>query len=377
MAPTGLAYINLKNDIEIKYYNEQISGTCHKILYNTYENILKHRYKCNCSNSHCKYDLSFGLLIIDEVSMIDINLFRDILNLCHEFKCRLILLGDVNQLPSIGPGIILKKLINNNFNYDCSIKLNKIKRQNGGTLVECIKKMTTGTIIAFDDVERSDQFLLKNINDFTDDKTEKGISNLIRVHGLTKDNSKVITYFKSDRFHFNTNKINNILQNIYNPIKSNINDEIDHGNTFTNFKFRLDDKIIRTENDYSEVGMRANGEPAIITEFDGEIVKIKYVLDEIEEELTIKELYDNFELNYCITIHKSQGSQYDNVIVFIDPKNNGIMDKPAFYTAISRTKKKCIIVSNKEDFESVQRNTKNIDKKISVFMDESNDYDLE
>jgi ATP-dependent exoDNAse (exonuclease V) alpha subunit len=53
------------------------------------------------------------------------------------------------------------------------------------------------------------------------------------------------------------------------------------------------------------------------------------------------------------------------------------MDKPAFYTAISRTKKKCIIVSNKEDFESLQRNTKNIDKKISVFMDESNDYDLE
>lgn len=133
--------------------------------------------------------------------------------------------------------------------------------------------------------------------------------------------------------------------------------------------------FIRTENDYSTEKMRANGEEAEILDFDGSKVTIQYSgIEDKPEEITIDELYENFILNYCVTVHKSQGSQYENVVFFIEPKNTFI-DKKLIYTAISRAKTRCFVISSSVDFINLQNNNKKNDK-VSLFMIESDKYDL-
>ena len=123
--------------------------------------------------------------------------------------------------------------------------------------------------------------------------------------------------------------------------------------------------------------MRANGETATITGFDGVLVTILYDYDKSTKvKISIIDLYDSFVLNYAITIHKSQGSQYSTVIFFIEPNATFIINKSAVYTAISRAKNKCIIISNMDDFIKCQKNTNSVEKKVSLFMVESNNYNL-
>ena len=378
IAPTGLAALNLKKSIRKGDYNELISGTCHKILLNTFQNIKTHKNSgmCNCKNKEkCKYKtLKIKCLVIDETSMLDTLIFYEILKMCEYFDARLIIIGDINQLPSVGPGTVLKNLINS----ECFhvTKLNKIKRQNAGALVETIKKMTTEVIeeTEFED----DTMSILNIKDFFDkDKIvlkKEAFLKLIQENNLIQHDTKYITYFKSKEYLFNTNAINNLLQDIYNPDGFIIpsNNKYENGSVF-----KIHDKIIRTENDYTSEKMRANGEQAKITGFDGKSISIIYDdgLDK-EETIGINELHENFKLNYCTTIHSAQGSQYDNVIFFIQPGQARIIDKTSIYTGTSRAKNKCAIISKQDDFISCQKNVKNTDGKISLFMRESNKYEL-
>ena len=122
--------------------------------------------------------------------------------------------------------------------------------------------------------------------------------------------------------------------------------------------------------------MRANGETAKILDFDGKKVTIEYSDSKgSSEEIGINELYENFMLNYCVTVHKSQGSQYQNVVFIIEPAQT-ITEKKTIYTAISRAEKKCIIISNEYDFVNLQKNNKKLNMKVSIFMEESNTYEL-
>jgi exodeoxyribonuclease V alpha subunit len=93
--------------------------------------------------------------------------------------------------------------------------------------------------------------------------------------------------------------------------------------------------------------------------------------------LTIKHSeFKYFDLAYCITVHKSQGSQYTNVVFLIEPKCSYI-EKKAIYTAISRAREKCLIISNESDFVNLQNNNKSDNyKKVTLFMEVSNIYNV-
>ena len=375
IAPTGLAGLNLQKNIFTLHYNKKISGTCHKMLLNTFQNIKNHKENCTCRDKEkCEYaNLQGKLFVIDESSMVDTFMFYEILKMCEYFNSRLIIIGDVNQLPSVGPGVVLKNLISSRC-FDVT-KLVNIKRQDAGSLVNSIKQMNKSIIrgTEFED----DSMSVLNIRDFiVKDKEEINkdlILKLIRENNLDQHNSRFITYFKSKDYLFNTNKINNLLQDAYNPNGSIIpsNNKGDNGNIF-----KISDKIIRMENDYSGEKMRANGEQAKITGFDGKNVTIIYDDGcDKPESIGINELYENFKLNYCTTIHSAQGSQYENVVFFIQPGQTYIIDKTSVYTAISRAKNKCIVVTKKDEFIKCQENIKNTD--VSLFMRESNNYDLE
>ena len=358
------------------HYNMKISGTCHRTLYHTIPNIKKHKRKCTCDGK-CEYKDNIKLFVIDEVSMLDIFVFGDILMACKYFNSRLILLGDVEQLPSIGPGQVLFQLIKSGM--FTVTKLTKIKRQSAGGLVNNILKMSNEIIKRSDFVD--DSMVLLDIDKFvTPNKeiNEREIVELIKGFNLDKQTTKFITNFNKEKFTFNTKVINNILQNRFNPLIEGFEHDLIPSNCkYENgFAFRVKDKIIRTENDYSSKKMRANGEEATILNFDGRNVTIQYSgVEDKEEVIGIDALYENFALNYCVTVHKSQGSQYINVVFLIEP-NISFIEKKAIYTAVSRARERCLVISREADFIKLQNEIKKIDYKVSLFMEESDNYEF-
>ena len=216
-------------------------------------------------------------------------------------------------------------------------------------------------------------FFLKILQFIKDNKINRDVlEKIIRENNINQHNTRFITYFRTEKYLFNTNNLNILLQDIYNPDGSIIpsNNKNENG-----IIFKISDKIIRIENDYNSEQMRANGEQAKITDFDGKLVTIIYDDGRDKPEtIGINEIYENFRLNYCTTIHSAQGSQYEKVVFFIQPGQSYIIDKTSVYTGISRAKNNCIVVTKFDDFIKCQENIKN--SEASLFMKESNNYDL-
>ena len=369
LGPTGLSYVGLAAKCGFDNFSREISGTCHRVIYNQFPKIMEGDEESGEKEIDKELSGIFPqLLIIDEFSMIDSFMFNDILESCKYFGCRLIVIGDDNQLPSIGPGQILESLIR--VNVFTESKLTEIKRNNGLLMIN-IKKMASEIITATDFKDESIVFI--DIDEFLDEENKLEyykICQLIHDNKLTKDNSKFLSYFKNEKYECNVTNLNNIIQSIFNK----------HGNPIPSrskfadkFQFKEGDIIIRIENDYKSGDIRANGEHAVILRKNNYLVIIKYLEDDKEVTVDIDTLYNEFMLAYSLTVHKSQGSQYDYVIIFID-KNQSIWDKKALYTAISRAKTRCIIIGKMNDFIKIQYN--NSSDKISNFMKESDEYDF-
>ena len=340
-------------------FNKDLSGTCHRVIYRLFHDLEKSGYP--------------KLIIVDEVSMLDTFMFHHILQYCKLFNCRLLLFGDENQLPSIGPGCILKNIIQSAlFNRTSLIE---IKRQsNQGILVNNIKKMNESKIILDDFVDESMMFI--PMNAFADDDA---LNKLIKKHGFNQNTTKFLTYFNKKTYKYNVSDLNKTIQSIFNT--DLYNKEIIPNMKYQaeKYTFKENDMIVRIVNSYVKGDdIRANGEMAQIISFNSSTNKIviKYVEDGVEMKIGKMELYEEFELAYGLTVHKSQGSQFDNVVIFIDVNQNS-WDKTALYTAISRAKQKCIIVAKYDDFMKIQRNMRNIDDKISLFLKEFNEYEIE
>ena len=368
LGPTGLAYVGLSSKCGGNHFNKVISGTCHRIIYNQFPKIIEGESEGDLSPD--LVDVFPELLIVDEFSMVDSFMFNDILEFCKHFDCRLIILGDENQLPSIGPGMVLESLINSKVFIECN--LTEIKRNNG-ILMNNIKKMATDILTIEDFTDSSMMFI--DIDEFLDEEENKldyyKIQELIRDNQLSRENCKFLSYFKNDKYECNVVNLNNIIQSIFNKDGNCV---LSRSKFPEKFQFKVDDIIIRIENDYKSGDIRANGEPAIIQRMQNGNVVIKYIEDNKEVLTDIETLYNEFMLSYALTVHKSQGSQYDNVIIFID-KNQTVWNKMALYTAISRSKMRCIIIGKMEDFLKIQRNISS--DKVSNFMVDSDVYDFD
>ena len=170
--------------------------------------------------------------------------------------------------------------------------------------------------------------------------------------------------------------LNKILQDIYND------DALELIST-PYASWRVNDKIIRTENDYSDGRMRVNGDTATLIEDPrtnpGQVC-IQYNDDGEKEILSFRDFWDNFDHFYASSIHKMQGSQTD-IIVVVMPKAHNFMwtltpnSKKLLYTAISRCKEKCIIIGSPELFIKAQN--PRLDNQISLFMKEFIGYNIE
>lgn len=292
--------------------------------------------------------LQCDVLIIDEASMIDILLMNNLLK-AIPMGTRLIIVGDADQLPSVGPGNVLRDLIESK----CVkvVRLKDIFRQaEESMIVVNAHKINNGEMPILNK-KNKDFYFLKGEN------PEKILDTLVeliyeRLPKFNKDWNKIkdiqiLTPMRKGML--GVESLNKRLQQILNP-KDKIKGEIE----FKDNIFRVGDKVMQTKNNYNlkwtrisgegeEEGLGVfNGDIGYVWEIDED--KVNVVFDE-ERKITYDNMYlDELELAYAMTVHKSQGSEFPVVIMpmFMGPPL--LMNKNLFYTGITRAKKMVVLV---------------------------------
>jgi exodeoxyribonuclease V alpha subunit len=328
-APTGMAVNNLIKKTNIAY---PISGTLHKLIYGKFDDVQEVP----------------KIIIIDEFSMVDNCVFLNILRYCVAFKCKLIILADQHQLPPIGGGFPLDNLLQSNEISETF--LTKIKRQDNGNLKDAILNISNNVLL------KNSEFDKKSLHFYNYSKSN--LENLIKKFNLHPNNCQFIS--PQHKYDQGTMNMNNILQNIFSPKKHPI--LINSKYKPSNSTFYNNDEIVRIVNNYTTKELYANGDLAVVKILDDKTVNIHYKNNSlIQENVSIEDLYDEFQLSYCLTVHKVQGSQYENVVLLLSNDHKFSWEnsdaKKLLYTAVSRAQKRCFILGDPNLIYSAQTST--------------------
>ncbi len=296
------------------------------------------------------YPLDADVVIVDEMSMVDIFLFQALLSAIPQ-GTRLIMVGDVDQLPSVGPGCILKDLIESKC-YS-TVMLNKIFRQAAESdIVMNAHRIHAGQMVEIRNQESKDFYFLKrdDPNVMYKHMVELVTDRLPRYVGASPLDIQVLTPMKKGAM--GVEALNGILQQYINPPEKTKREYLS-GDTL----FREGDKVMQTKNNYKlewEVTGKfnlpiANG----LGVFNGDIGVVKEINTyaslmrvEFDEGKTVNyrfEELDELELAYAITIHKSQGSEYPAVVIPLWGVPGLLAYRNLLYTAVTRAKK-CVTI---------------------------------
>jgi exodeoxyribonuclease V alpha subunit len=278
--------------------------------------------------------LPTDVLILDEVSMMNVPLMNSLLK-SLSFETKLILVGDIDQLPCIGPGNILSDIITSGMvPY---VKLDHIFRQEGTSeIILAAHEINNGKAPVVTNGKNSDFFFLSSYNG---EESKGKIIDLITkrlpaAYGYSPTEIQAIAPMKDGIV--GVNALNTALQDAINPN----GEEVKWGG-FT--KFKKNDKVMQTKNNYTKDVF--NGEYGIITSVDNEerLLTVSYKNRDITYEYT--EL-DELMLAYAITVHKSQGSEYPVVVMPITRSHYTMLKRNLVYTGITRAKKLCVLVGD-------------------------------
>lgn len=295
--------------------------------------------------------LSADMLIIDEMSMVDVQLASKLFS-SVPIDTKIVIVGDVDQIPSVAPGDVLLDIIKSKEIE--TIKLDKIHRQaSDSSIIKLAHEINDGIVpenILEKQKDRSFTYIL-NENDVLESiKTvvRKAISQNM---SLQKDIQILAPMYKGV---LGIDNINSVIQDEFNPkCDDNMNEEIE----FFNTRFRIHDKVIQLVNrnddnimngDIGEIdSFEMNGENIIgmNVRFDNDIVSYD------------KESYEQLKLAYAISIHKSQGSEFYTTIIPITKRYNIMLKKRLYYTAITRAKKFLIMLGDVDALKTACRNT--------------------
>lgn len=295
-------------------------------------------------------------IIVDEMSMVDIYLMKSLISAIAPTTA-LILVGDSNQLPSVGPGNVLKDIIETDIN---TIKLKKIFRQGlESNIIVNAHKINNGEYPILNEAGKDFFFIEANKNNFDKILTNLVNERLPKYYELDKVKDIQILC-PSKKTQWGSININTNIQQIINPKNKliKINDK----------KFRINDKVMQIRNNYDLVVENSlsdaegvyngdigfiididNEEDSLEVEFyDGSIVKYK------------KEDIKDLDLSYAITIHKSQGSEFEAVIIPMMQVSPMLLTRNLFYTGVTRAKKIVVLVGEKRIIKQmVDNNTSN------------------
>ena len=298
--------------------------------------------------------LECDYVIVDEVSMVDIKLMDKLLKALSS-NTALILVGDHNQLPSVGPGNVLKDILDTDIK---SVRLNKIFRQaQESNIVVNAHRINDGLYPILNQKNKDFFFIDSNANNFQKDILDLIKNRLPNYYKLDPINDIQILA-PSKKSSWGVLNLNNILQENLNknPKSFKINNRI----------FKLKDKVMQVRNNYDLESLDpSNFDDGV---YNGDIGRI-IELDEERESLKI-EFYDgnivsykkedikDLDLSYAITIHKSQGSEFDCVVIPMMPTSFMLLNRNLLYTAITRAKKLVILIGEKRILKQMVRNNK-------------------
>ena len=306
--------------------------------------------------------LETDVIIIDEMSMVDISLMYALLKAVVA-GTRLILVGDVNQLPSVGPGSVLKDIIDSGMFH--TVKLTKIFRQaSTSDIIVNAHKINRGEPVSLDN-KSMDFFFLKR---YDADKIINVTLQLIKQKlpkfvGASEYDIQVLTPMRKGLL--GVERLNTVLQMYLNPPDASKREK-EYGSTL----FREGDKVMQVKNNYqleweirSKYGLMIdkgtgifNGDMGIIEEINDFAETMTISFDEGRMVEYPYKLLEELELAYAITIHKSQGSEYPAVVIPLLTGPRMLMNRNLLYTAVTRAKKCVTIVGNDETFQMMIEN---------------------
>ncbi len=294
--------------------------------------------------------LEHNVIVVDESSMIDVLLLSNLLKALSD-DVKIIFIGDINQLPSVGPGEVLKDIIESNIVK--TVRLEKIHRQHQDSSIITLAHDINHQVIT-DDIlmKQKDRNFIQSHNTSILDNLKFIILNALEKD-YTIDNIQVLAPMYKGAVGID--RINECLQDCINPKKNNTK-EIKHYHR----RFRLGDKVIQLVN---------RPEHHIM---NGDIGYIKHVFldDDSEDDTKLVIDYDGNEVHYkssdlnditlayCISIHKAQGSEFDIVILILSKSYYIMLRKRLLYTAVTRAKKYLIMIGDIDAYQLAVLNTR-------------------
>ena len=312
--------------------------------------------------------LECDVLIIDEMSMVDILLMRSLLDAVSR-GTRLIMVGDSDQLPSVGAGNVLKDIIDSG-TIEC-IKLTEIFRQaEESMIVVNAHRINHGQEPMFNDKDNDFFFVHRDDPDqLPNTIADLCLRRLPEYYGFDSM-SQIQVLTPTRKSSIGVGHLNNILQGCLNPFSP---DKAEH---FTrSCVFREGDKVMQTKNNYQIEWTRGNekgrgifnGDCGFITKIDKKRGKIQVLYDDKYVDYDVMQL-DEIELAYAITVHKSQGSEFDAVVIPMFPAHRLLMTRNLLYTAITRAKSLVVLVGI-EDVMNFYVNNDNVQSRFSGLKD--------
>jgi exodeoxyribonuclease V alpha subunit len=340
-APTGRAAKRMSEVIGME------ARTIHRLLeYNPTDNIFLRDED---------YPLEVDLLVIDEVSMIDTLLMNSLIN-AITYNTTLILVGDTDQLPSVGAGNILSDLIGSE--KIPTVNLTKIFRQaEESQIVVNAHKINKGEFPIIHNQEDSDFFFIQESDDskIPEIILELCQQRLPEKYGFypMKDIQVLTPMYKGD---IGANNLNQLLQAVLNK-----NDVI---LTRGERNFKIGDKVMQLKNNYEKDVF--NGDIGNIHSIDLEDQTLEINFNDKIITYDFLDL-DEITLAYAITVHKSQGSEYPCVILPISTAHYIMLQRNLLYTAVTRAAKMMILIGSKQALAMAVNNKKSKRRYTSLF----------
>ncbi len=346
-APTGRAAQRMTETTGRK------ATTIHRLLEVEWGEEDKPVFKRNLRNP-----LDCQALIIDEMSMVDIFLFSSLLD-ALPFGCRLIMVGDSDQLPSVSPGNVLKDLIDSKMLP--VVQLKEIFRQSmESNIVRNAHAIVNGEHIETDNKTGDFYMMHRNFSlDAVRTIKELSTTRLFNAYGFDPT-TQIQVLCPSKKGETGTVNLNNVLQESLNPPST------DKREYNTGYRlFREGDKVMQTKNNYNihwesddnEGDGIFNGDIGFIESID--MRRDAIIIDFSGKRATYsKEQLQEIELAYAITVHKSQGSEFDAVIMPVVSVNSRLCYRNLLYTAVTRAKQLMILVGTTGCLNSMIDNNK-------------------
>lgn len=322
LAPTGRSAKRMSESVKKK------ASTIHKFLKWNKDDKTFQVNSANPSNTK--------IVIVDEVSMVDVFLFKSLLDGLKE-NVRLILVGDANQLPSIAPGNVLYDLISSD--KINKVSLNTIYRAKEDSYIVTLASEVKNKKV-FDKMEKYNDFSFVESEDADIRSYLKDICIKVKDKNIDVDAFQVLApMYKGEN---GIDNINKLMQSIFNPGCDDKNEIV-----IRNIVYRENDKVLQLVNDVDnniyngDIGyirkIFPGKNPLIQIDFMGNIVTFK------------KNKFDEFTHAYAISVHKSQGSEYDNVVLILANSFKRMLYNKLVYTGISRAKKTLVIIGSLEN----------------------------